>query len=98
MAIKVLIRRDSVENFTTKAYIPKEHELVSAFETETEQIVYKIGDGKTPWKELPAVTKIDEVDRFKVYSKGGEALEVFLNPFTIKEFLNKTSNGDVAYG
>lgn len=98
MAVKVLIRRDSVENFTTEAFVPKEYELVSAFETETGQIVYKIGDGKTSWTQLPPVTKIDEIDRFKVYTKSGEAVEMFLNPFSIREFLNKTNYGDDNHG
>ena len=91
MAVKVLIRRDSVETFTTEAFVPKEYELVSAFETETSQVVYKIGDGKTSWEHLPAVTKIEEIDRFKVYTIKGEAVEMFLNPFSIREFLNKSN-------
>lgn len=89
MAVKVLIRRDSVENFTTSAFVPLAFELVSAYSTDSDRIIYKIGDGKTSWEKLPEVERIEEIDGFKVYTKGKEAIEMFLNPLSINEFLKK---------
>lgn len=91
MSVKVLIRRDSVENFTTSAFVPLAFELVSAYCTDSDKIIYKIGDGKTSWEKLPEVERIEEINGFKVYTEGKEAIEMFLNPFSIKEFLNKGS-------
>lgn len=94
MPIKVLVRRDSVKNFTTEAFIPREYEFVSAYDTESNKIIYKIGDGKTPWADLPKVTTIDEIDRFKVYSGGKEAIEMFLKPQSIQEFIDKNNGSN----
>lgn len=86
---KVLVKRDSIENFTTIAFIPREYEFMSAYERESNRIIYKIGDGKTPWAELPEVTNISEIDGFKVYTDGRDVVEVFFNPQSIKEILNE---------
>lgn len=86
---KVLVKRDSIENFTTTAFIPREYEFMSAYETESNRIIYKIGDGKTPWAELPEVTNISEIDGFKVFTDGRDVVEVFFNPQSIKEILNE---------
>jgi hypothetical protein len=88
MAVKVLIKRDSVKNFTTNAFVPQAFELVSAYSTDSDRIIYKIGDGKTAWVELPEITEISNLDKFNVYCKDGSKVEIFLNPFIIKETLN----------
>jgi hypothetical protein len=85
MSLKVLVKRDSVDNWTTSKYIPRELEFVAAYDINTKRIVYKIGDGKTSWAELPELTKISELDRFNLYSPKYEnpIVEVILNPFLI---------------
>ncbi len=94
MALKVLIKRDSTKNFTIDNFVPREHELVSAYEQDSKRVIYKFGDGKTSWENLPEVTKISEIDRFKVYTRrsGTETIEMFLNPLSIEEFLKKGSD------
>lgn len=98
MSVKVLIRRDSIENFTTTAYIPKEHELIVAYTNDSNKIIFKIGNGKTTWAELPEVKTIEEIDRFKVYYNGKEAIEMFLKPESIQEFLDTDTKGDEQNG
>ena len=98
MPVKVLIRRDSIENFTTTAFIPKEHELIAAHAIDSNTIIFKIGDGKTTWAELPEVKTIEEIDRFKVYCNGKEAIEMFLKPESIQEFLDTDTKGDEQNG
>lgn len=92
--IKVLVKRDSTENFNTTAFTPRKYELTAAYETESNKIIYKMGDGKTPWAELPEVTTINEIDRFKVYSDRKDVVEVFFNPQSIKEFLNENDGSN----
>lgn len=89
MPVKVLVKRDSVANFTTEAFIPREYEFISAYNEESGRIVYKIGDGKTTWIDLPEVTTIDEIDRFKVYANGKEAIQMFLRPQSIQAYLDE---------
>lgn len=95
MALKVLIKRDSVEEYNTTNYIPKEFELVAAYETDTEKVIYKLGDGVTPWSELKEVTKLSELDKFFVYTKNcgdKSVVEAYLNPFMIQEELQKPND------
>ena len=93
MSVKVLVKRDSVANFTTESFIPREYEFISAYDEESGRIVYKIGDGKTAWVDLPEVTTIDEIDRFKVYfTSGKEAMQMFLKPQSIQAYLDE---GDI---
>lgn len=98
MAVKVLIKRDSISNFTTSGFVPRSSEIVAAHDTAKSRVVYKIGDGKTSWAELPEVTKIDEIDRFKVYTAGKEAIEVFLKPESIKNFLEEQDSEVIKHG
>lgn len=92
MSVKILIKRDSTSNFISSGFIPREDELVSAFETDTDSLVFKIGDGKTSWADLPEISQISELSRFKVYIRNGkEAVEVFLNPFEINSYLTTYS-------
>ena len=64
MSVKVLIKRDTVDNFKTENFIPREYELVAAYGTDTEEVIYKLGDGKTYWADLKEITKISELDKF----------------------------------
>lgn len=89
MSIKVLIKRDSVANFTTAAFIPRGKEIITAYEQDSNDIIFKLGDGKTSWADLPEIKKISDMDSFKVYSGRSqkETIEVILNPFLIQDFL-----------
>ena len=89
MPVKVLVKRDSVANFTTAAFIPREYEFISAYDEESGRVIYKIGDGKTAWIDLPEVTAIDEIDCFKVYADGKEAIQMFLKPQSIQAYLDE---------
>lgn len=88
MGLKVLIKRDTSENFKVENFIPREFELVAAYNENSEDVIYKLGDGKTPWTDLPEITKISDLDKFNVYCINGDKAEVFLNPFIIKETLD----------
>ena len=43
------------------------------------------------WLAKVGSERIEEINGFKVYVEGKEAIEMFLNPFSIKEFLKKGS-------
>ena len=97
MAVKVLIKRDSIDNFIANDFVPRSSEIVAAYDSAKSRVVFKIGDGKTSWTELPEVTRIDEIDRFKVYTAGKEAVEVFLKPESIKNFLEEQNSEGIKY-
>lgn len=88
MVLKVLLRRDSTENYILRNFIPKKLELVAAYTSDSTTIIYKLGDGKTPWIELPEITKISELDKFIVYTPDAR-VETLLNPFLTNDFLDK---------
>ena len=84
MAIKVLIKRDTLERFKTTSWVPREFELVVAYDDKSDGLIYKLGDGKTHWNDLPEITKISELDQFLVYTKGSKpVVEAYLTPSTI---------------
>ena len=100
--MKILIKRDTIEAFKTTVFIPREYELVAAYDNETKQVIYKLGDGVTPWSDLKEITKICELDKFMLYSSGitkiGDNVkiksnktlvgpEIYLNPFKINEII-----------
>jgi hypothetical protein len=99
--MKILIKRDTIDSFTTTQFIPREYELIAAYNEETKQVIYKLGDGTTPWPKLKEITKISELDKFVLYSssicdlsnptrKSGHIKcgpEVYLNPFLINELI-----------
>lgn len=101
MSLKILIKRDAIENFSTLKYVPKEFELVAAYDVDTRQIIYKLGDGKSSWTELAEITKLSELDKFivytNVYTKSSQdkrvlaGPEIYLNPFMCDEII-KSSN------
>jgi hypothetical protein len=84
MALKVLVKRDTVNNWDTAIFVPREYELVTAYDPETKEVIYKLGDGKTSWKELKKITKLNELNKFFLYSQKypkNPSVEVYLNPF-----------------
>lgn len=100
--MKILIKRDTIEAFKTTSFIPREYELVAAYDNKTKQVIYKLGDGVTPWSDLKEITKICELDKFMLYSHGitkiGDNIkirnnktfvgpEIYLNPFMINEII-----------
>jgi hypothetical protein len=59
---KVLIKRDLAENYIeTKNYIPKDKELIVAYEIDDEYLIFKIGDGKTSWFDLPEIIPLKKL-------------------------------------
>lgn len=84
--IKVLIRRDTVDNFITFNFVPAPFELVAAYSEDSDAIIYKLGDGKTYWTDLPEITKLSELDKFAVFTPGVN-VECFLSPVLIKDFI-----------
>ncbi len=100
MSLKVLIKRDTVANFTTSDYIPQEHELIAAYDTEGRRVIFKIGDGKTPWPGLCEITKISDLGTFSIYTDRSTKpiVEMFLDPFKIREVLSdKSEEARVTY-
>ncbi len=84
--VKILIKRDTAENYSDNNFIPRPFELVAAYVEDSDIIVYKLGDGKTCWADLPEITKLSELDRFAVFAPGVR-VECFLSPVLIKEFI-----------
>lgn len=99
MPLKILIKRDTVQNFKTSEFVPKYHELVAAYDEHTKNVIYKLGDGVTPWAKLKKITRIKDLDCFIVYSQvlcgpqGSRRTsigpEIYLNPFKINEVLSE---------
>ena len=92
--VKILIKRDTVENYSDSKFIPKPFELVAAYTEDSDTIIYKLGDGKTCWTDLPEITKLSELDKFAVYAPAAK-VECFLSPVLIKDFIqpNKAEEG-----
>lgn len=89
MSLKILIRRDSVDTIDNLKYVPKQFELVAGYSIDRKNIIYKIGDGVTPWTELKEITKLSEIDNFTVYTNRGSIVEVYLNPNLCDDVLKK---------
>ena len=89
MALKVLIRRDTIQNWATSCFIPRPYELVAAYDENSNDVIYKLGDGITPWDKLERITELNQLDRFYVYCSNGSksAVENYLNPFLIKDVI-----------
>lgn len=84
--VKILIKRDTAENYLDNNFIPRPFELVAAYTEDYDAIIYKLGDGKTCWTDLPEITKLSELDRFAVFAPG-VMVECLLSPVLIKEFI-----------
>ena len=88
---RVICKHDIEENWKKAVnFIPLMAEII-VYETDSihTQARLKIGDGKTAWVDLPEVTSIDEIDRFKVYANGKEAIQMFLKPQSIQAYLDE---------
>ncbi len=99
MSLKILIKRDSIDNFATSDFIPRERELTVAYSSDDKHLVFKLGDGKTPWSDLCEVTKISELSSFNIYTDYNTkpTVELFLDPFKIREVLDATNEARVTY-
>lgn len=64
----VCIKRDSYKNWSTKNPILRDHELCCAI-TSANKRIYKLGDGKTPWKTLKEIKYIEDIDYYIPYGK-----------------------------
>lgn len=98
LPVKVLIRRDSIENFAVSDYIPRESELTAAYSNDGNQVIFKLGDGKKRWSDLCEVTKISELGVFNVYTSQYNTkptIEMVLDPFKIQEVLGKQKETEV---
>lgn len=87
--IQILVKRDSIEAYKNFDFIPKEFELVTAYDVKTKKIIYKLGDGVTPWKKLKKITKLSQLDKFAVYTKNCPRAMIYLNPFMCNEVIDK---------
>lgn len=99
MSLKILIKRDSIDNFATSDFIPREHELTVAYSSDYKHLVFKLGDGKTHWSDLCEITKISELSSFNIYTDYNTkpTVELFLDPFKIREVLDTTNEARVTY-
>lgn len=91
MALQILIRRDNVANFIANSFKPSEGELVAAYDPEGERVIFKLGDGKSLWIDLPEITKISDLSTFSIYTGRSKqpVVEMFLDPRKITEVLTK---------
>lgn len=87
---KVLVKRDLVENYISNNYIPKDKELIVAHDVTNEDLIFKIGDGKTSWFNLPEISQLKELDYFNMYTSDGiNLVTIFFNPTIIKQILDE---------
>lgn len=87
---KVLIKRDLVENYISSNYIPKDKELVVAYEANNEDLIFKIGDGKTSWFDLPEISQLKELDYFNMYTSDGiNLVTTIFSPTMIRQVLDE---------
>ena len=96
MSLKILVKRDSVSNFIAINFIPRKGELVAAYDTEGCRVIFKIGDGQTPWDNLNEITKISELGTFCIYTNRNRVptVEMFLDPFRIAEVLTENTEDE----
>lgn len=88
-SIKILIRRDTIENYLCSDFIPKPCELIAAYTEDSDTVIYKLGDGKNYWADLPEITKLSELDKFIVFAPGA-SVECLLSPKLVKNFVQST--------
>ena len=74
---QILVKRDPIDTYKNFDFIPKEYELVTAYDVKTKKIIYKLGDGVTPWKKLKKITKLSQLDKFAVYPKNCPGAMIF---------------------
>ena len=91
MSLKILVRRDAVSTIANLNYVPKQFELIAGYSVDKKEIIYKIGDGTTPWTELEEITKLSELDKFTLYTNRGPIVEVYLNPNLCEEVLERAT-------
>lgn len=89
-SVKILIRRDTIENYIYNEFIPKPFELVAAYAEDSDTTIYKLGDGKNCWADLPEITKLSELDKFVIFAPGA-SVECMLSPKLIKNFIQSNS-------
>lgn len=66
--IKVLIKRGINNDLLELNPVLEEFELC-CIKMESGEYTYKIGDGKTPYNDLPVITNISDIEKFIVYDK-----------------------------
>ena len=67
--IKVLIKRDSISEWERNDPIPYDMELICVY-TENGTRKWKLGDGRTPFSQLPYVETIEDIMQFRaIYRK-----------------------------
>lgn len=62
--VKVLVKRDSIGDWMEQNPVPYDLELVCVY-TESGERKWKLGDGVTPFNELPYVETIDDIMTFR---------------------------------
>lgn len=97
--VKILIRRATVEEWDANNAIPQERELICVMDKDT-IMGYKVGDGKTPYKELPFVDLISELDYINIYVPQGDkrvmAAQVVFNGYISNKVLNQWEDDENA--
>ena len=79
----LLIKRDTLENFTFENPILRDRELALAYKGK--KAIYKLGDGRTSWNDLKPVTKIkDIIPCFRIYS-GNKKASICIQPGLLDE-------------
>ena len=88
--LTICIKRDTEENFCIENLVLRPQEIAGSYEN-GKVIGYKIGDGHTPWKDLPYIDNITEVSEFLLYTPGTSepTVRVILDPITINRFLEE---------
>lgn len=62
--VKILVKRDSIGGWTEQNPIPHNLELICVYDENGER-KWKLGDGVTPFTELPYVETIDDIMTFR---------------------------------
>ena len=93
---QILVKRDTIDACnSTDYFIPKEYELVAAYDEKTKKIIYKLGDGKTSWRKLKKITKLSQLDKFRICPARSSGAVIYLNPFLCNEIIDKCNRGEL---
>ena len=81
-----LIRRDYLDTLTTYNPIVRKNELYAVYDNVDEnKVSYKIGDGLTPFNDLPFIEKISDIEQFDVYTPGNH-ITINLKPTHVRAY------------
>jgi hypothetical protein len=84
----VLVRRDTIDNWLNENPILRYKELVCVI-ANSGDLLYKLGDGETPYCDLPYIKLISSLDFINFYTKSPAGNDVQISICLKPELCNK---------